>query len=850
MTKTIKTIPIVIPINESICGGDKSLNPDSQDYRTKVIKSVLGNIVLLKRIVVLARDHTVPTDYYKLNELPHKDIVWYLKHGHIGAMKEKLDRDHLQYKQQQQQQLQNKETTEYLNIGRDQLKWSYDLTKYLCSIRDTPEQMELFYYFYNMRPEWFCAVDCIEAAVMYGNLTIYKILETHKIPKPIEFKRDDNLMIAVQSIQVELADYIAKGMSYKLEDGINPTARFEMALDKIQPSFLDKKDLVGMIELISKFKPLSSRLLDIFNIHQFCDISLLDRLGVDLAKMETSALITFLHYCLESDDIDQSTIDYLQHVCKLQDPKGYQAADDQSNWYIDQFICKEESDEKTKCAMYVLGLMRFIGIQPKLQGYKNLYKYKGIKKLGEFLEPIVREYRYQPIIEYGSLEQVKCVVPKKRSAKIEFVPQNAATLSYLADNDLIQYSKAFTAKVIATQNLEMIKVLAQKCRSLEGTKELIAYSVNGDNHQLLDLLYTNPTKVEEDMENPEVLVSVPVSALFMSKLCDKWNINYQCPREEPTEDYYIYHNSRHQSDKNYNQQLILSTNLGRYRMVEWLLQGQKTYKPTMATLCNMYCIAYTRGYMGIVAMVKEYAKSLNLEKEFKETREFKYCSWAHAAKTGNKQLVDKIIKHSKTQYFSVSCIRNAIRFNQLEFIKHVFESNRKDPDFLVSRFYWLSSIFEQDASSILDYFLKVMTENEKDKRIQKRFDNNNKSRKKQRYSYSDENDTLEPLVERKFQRGRCKGEDFGLYHLVMDKPIAQCLEQLFESAISDSSYECFKVLIAFYGNVIKQSTNLRIIYQLIDSPDIDINVFKTLPFTTYLDHKGLIKPRTLKQFVK
>ncbi|EGG19121.1 hypothetical protein DFA_02368 [Cavenderia fasciculata] len=185
---------------------DSKCNQTNKEQHDRVIKSVLCNLVLFRKII-LATKKKKDVVYYKFNQLPEK-IGWYLRCGYINLLKERIEREEkelLQFnKQQQQQQQQQKQqititddnssssstTFSSLNlftIKKDylfehHLKWNFKTTEDICSFNGQDEQhLELFKYLFEKKPEWFLNPDCLKMAASKGNLEIFKILFTAAI---------------------------------------------------------------------------------------------------------------------------------------------------------------------------------------------------------------------------------------------------------------------------------------------------------------------------------------------------------------------------------------------------------------------------------------------------------------------------------------------------------------------------------------------------------------------------------------------------------------------------------------------------------------------------------------------
>ncbi|EGG19134.1 hypothetical protein DFA_02381 [Cavenderia fasciculata] len=370
-----KTIP-----NTQLKGCDDSkCNQSNKEHHDRVIKSVLCNLVLFRKIISVSREKDV--EIYKINQLPNS-IEWYLSCGHINLLKERIEREEKELHQfiinQQQQEQQEQQITDNNDIDIDNnnnnntssssstlslplnsfiikkdyllehhLRWSYDATEEICSFGGHDERhLKLFLYLFEKKPEWFNHSSCAKMAASRGNLEMFKVLVGNTFPVKMTFDMDECIQAALQGSCYDMALYLLQKNSYKFKT-VN---QFQATIDhRTRASFSRIARLFVDICNKSRGSVMSKLYSNFFSaLLQAQDIELV-KYASGHYEFNATQFSNWIHGYLVSGapkgmNLDHQ-IDFIKQVLKLIiKPERYEQLINLANQSIDKFVIDEELD--------------------------------------------------------------------------------------------------------------------------------------------------------------------------------------------------------------------------------------------------------------------------------------------------------------------------------------------------------------------------------------------------------------------------------------------------------------------------------------------------------------------------
>ncbi|EGG19132.1 hypothetical protein DFA_02379 [Cavenderia fasciculata] len=348
---------------------DERCNQSKKEQHDRVIKSVLCNLVLFRRIISVS---SIPTTIktYKIDQLPNK-IGWYLRGGHINLLKERIEREELELLQfnnnnninnYNNNTLSSSSSTlsSYLNsftIKKDylfehHLRWNYDVTIDICSFGGEDERhLELFKYLFEKKLEWFNHPDCFKMAASKGNIEIFKILVDNTVPIKIQYDMNECIRVAIQGMHPDMARYLLEMNHFKFNRRTQP---FSLKGGLFKHSQSDLIKLARLfVDIVDKNKE-SIEMYEVFKLY-FYNLLLPTR-DIDTVKYG-SHQYTFDSFIFEGlypdylrtglpQDIDPDHhIDFIKQVVKLFiEPEEYERLVGTTNKLIEMFVIDEELD--------------------------------------------------------------------------------------------------------------------------------------------------------------------------------------------------------------------------------------------------------------------------------------------------------------------------------------------------------------------------------------------------------------------------------------------------------------------------------------------------------------------------
>ncbi|EGG17226.1 hypothetical protein DFA_08216 [Cavenderia fasciculata] len=715
ISKKVKRIP---NINHQGCNNECSTDLNKQQH-DRVIKSVLCNIVLFRKIVSLGAPLKRSIKSYKINQLPN-DITWYLRCGFITILKERIEREEMELKQhleqQQDQQTSFNNRKDYLN--EHHLKWNYKTTQEICLYGS--QDIELFKYLFEKKPEWFGHPKCLENVALAGNQEMFDMLASNTIPVQVTFNIEEYIEL------LKLA-YRKGYYQYEQDDIV------EHIHSLICRGVNKDTDLNHHTEFIKQVLQ--------FHLENDQYNQLVEKANQSVISLVSTVESNEILYEIEDDKEEDDEEEEEEYGDAEHDQEEEEEVErDENSTYFDTI--SRLSTKQSQWYLFLFNICYFGLVDGDDETYswptepKHIFKvYIQNGKEKEYTGLVEKIFGCHYIVANARLEHVKAAhllglldedtvfYPRHHDAY-----QSLEIMQYLIDNGISEFDKT-TLEVFCykQKSIGLVELLYKRYPNLfdRSTNSIIAeYITRFGYYHLLYMIITlisdsDPSQIGENVL--EVTNSKNLSQKVFDILSKVAIVQYfyddsigQASFQWMKQIYQNCNDPNHQEKiiDMYQTQLEMSTKLNQIDIVNYLLFQQSKFQPTKETLSSIISIAFKKQFLDLHKLINEYmVKQQQQQTNQQTTVKYEMKLLKRIATNGDIKQFDQLISngHRMKQKVLNELFRFSIVNNQLAFIQHINDKYPNWTTMSVGNFlYWAIS---HDHPQMLKWLLEFSRQN-------------------------------------------------------------------------------------------------------------------------------------------